>query len=56
MRNPITPKEKNQRRIYTYDKSREYATTLVNMAKRVDIVQRKKETSTVCTARKMDTS
>ena len=55
MCDPIKTKEKNQRRRYTYVKSRERATTEVNMGTRVDIVWKEKRTITVRTGKRMDT-
>ena len=54
MRDLIKTKEKNQRSCYTYVKSGESATTVVNMGTRVDIIRRKYITSTVCTEKRMD--
>ena len=56
MRDPIKKKENNQIRRCAYVKSRTWATTVVNVGTRVDIVHRKNKTSTVCTAKNMDTS
>ena len=55
MCDPIKTKEKNQRRRYTYVKSRERATTKINMGTRVNIVSKEKRTITVRTGKRMDT-
>ena len=54
MRDPIKTKENNQRGHYTYVKSRESATTVVNTETIVDNLWRLNRTSTVCTAKRMD--
>ena len=54
MCDPIKMEENIQRRNCTYVKSRERTTTVVNICTRVDIVQRKNKTSTVHTAKTMD--
>ena len=38
MRDPVNTKENNHRRNYTHVKSREFATTVVNMGTIVDIL------------------
>ena len=55
MRDPIKTKEKNHRRRYTYVKSRESATTMVNMGTKLGFLWRENRTSTVCTAKRMYT-
>ena len=55
MRDPIKPKGENQRRRYTYVKSRESATAVINMGTRVDILRRENKTSPVSTAKVMNT-
>ena len=55
MRDPIKPKGENQRRRYTYVKSRESATDVINMGTRVDILRRENKTSPVSTAKVMNT-
>ena len=56
MRDPISKKKHNQRRRYTYVKSREHATAVVNMGTRVEIVQMEREKIAVLTAKNMVTS
>ena len=56
MRNTVKTKENNQKRCYTYVKSREHTTAVVNMGKKVDIVGIENKTVTVPTAKNMDTS
>ena len=53
MRDPIKAKKKNQRRRYTYVKSREYATTVVNMGTQVEIVQSERTKITVLNEKNM---
>ena len=56
MRGPIKPKERDKRRYYKYLKSMERATPVVNMGIGVYIEWRENKTSTVCTAKNMNTS
>ena len=51
MRDPVNTKENNHRRNYTHVKSREFATTVVNMGTIVDILWKEKKTIPVCAAK-----
>ena len=54
MRDPIKLKEKNQIRRYTCIKSKECATTVVNIGARLEVVQKEEKKSTVHTAKNVD--